>query len=160
MSSTISGTLTTAQQEYLSQLDSSSSTTSYEDSQTLDKDAFLNLMLVQLQNQDPLSPMDNSQMIAQMSDFSMVEQMTNMASSMEDSNSLVSLLSVQLDDILSQMQSSGTNSSDLLDQQSAIKEQNDAILEALLKTNEMLNAYFDSQEDDTATTAEELLSAL
>ncbi|MDN5351449.1 MAG: flagellar basal-body rod modification protein FlgD [Clostridiales bacterium] len=160
MSSTISGTLTTAQQEYLSQLDSSSSTNSYEDSQTLDKDAFLNLMLVQLQNQDPLSPMDNSQMIAQMSDFSMVEQMTNMASSMEDSNSLVSLLSVQLDDILSQMQSSGTNSSDLLDQQSAIKEQNDAILEALLKTNEMLNAYFDSQEDDTATTAEELLSAL
>lgn len=49
-------------------------------STALGKDQFLNLFVAQLQNQDPLSPMDNSQFIAQMAQFSMVEQLMNMSS--------------------------------------------------------------------------------
>ncbi len=45
----------------------------------LGKDAFLQLMIKQLQHQDPLSPMDNKDFIAQMAQFSSVEQMTNIA---------------------------------------------------------------------------------
>jgi flagellar basal-body rod modification protein FlgD len=47
----------------------------------LDKDDFLKLFVTQLQHQDPMSPMDNDQMVAQMSQLSTVEQLTNMASS-------------------------------------------------------------------------------
>ncbi len=46
---------------------------------TLDKDGFLKLFVAQLQHQDPTSPMDTNDSMAQMSSFSMVEQITNMA---------------------------------------------------------------------------------
>ena len=45
----------------------------------LDKDDFLKLFVTQLQHQDPMSPMDNDQMVAQMSQLSTVEQLTNLA---------------------------------------------------------------------------------
>ncbi len=45
----------------------------------LGKDSFLKLMMTQLQHQDPLSPMDNKDFIAQMAQFSSVEQMANIA---------------------------------------------------------------------------------
>lgn len=43
---------------------------------SLGKDAFLKLLTVQMSHQDPLSPMDNKDMIAQLAQFSSVEQMT------------------------------------------------------------------------------------
>ena len=45
----------------------------------LNKDDFLKLFVTQLQHQDPMSPMDNDAMVAQMSQLSSVEQLTNMA---------------------------------------------------------------------------------
>ena len=47
----------------------------------LDKDGFLKLFVAQLQHQDPTSPMDTNDSMQQMTSFSMVEQITNMASS-------------------------------------------------------------------------------
>ncbi|PCJ21471.1 MAG: flagellar hook capping protein [Candidatus Cloacimonadota bacterium] len=49
----------------------------------LGKDEFLQLMIVQLQHQDPLEPMDNSESIAQQAQFSSLEQMQNLNTSME-----------------------------------------------------------------------------
>lgn len=45
----------------------------------LGKDDFLRLMMTQMQNQDPLSPMDNTQMVAQMAQFTSVEQLVNIS---------------------------------------------------------------------------------
>jgi flagellar basal-body rod modification protein FlgD len=44
----------------------------------VDKDGFLKLLIAQMRNQDPLSPMDNTQFLSQMAQFSTLEQLQNM----------------------------------------------------------------------------------
>ncbi len=44
----------------------------------LDKDAFLNLLVTQMQHQDPLEPTKNEDFLAQMAQFSSLEQMKNL----------------------------------------------------------------------------------
>lgn len=69
----------------------------YEASQTketkanddLDKEAFLQLLVTQLQNQDPLDPQDNSSYIAELAQFSSLEQMTNVVSNLESLSTVV-----------------------------------------------------------------------
>ena len=46
----------------------------------LDEDALLRLLITQMQYQDPLDPQDNSEFIAQLAQFSSLEQMTNVSS--------------------------------------------------------------------------------
>ena len=52
-------------------------------SKDLDKEAFLKLLIAQLSNQDPLNPMEDREFIAQMAQFSTLEQMTNMSRTLE-----------------------------------------------------------------------------
>ncbi|MCS7234198.1 MAG: flagellar hook assembly protein FlgD [Synergistetes bacterium] len=49
----------------------------------LDKNAFLKLLITQLRYQDPLSPMDDKEFVAQMAQFSTLEQVTNMSKDLE-----------------------------------------------------------------------------
>ncbi len=57
--------------------------TAIADNNALGRDAFLQLLVLELQNQDPLEPVDNSQMIAQLAQFSSLEGMEKLNSNFE-----------------------------------------------------------------------------
>ncbi|MDE7225210.1 MAG: flagellar hook capping protein [Acetatifactor sp.] len=49
----------------------------------MDKDAFLQLLVAQMKYQDPLEPTSNTEFVSQYAQFSQVEQLQNMAGSMD-----------------------------------------------------------------------------
>ncbi len=59
-------------------------------SQALGKDDFMKILITQLTHQDPTAPMKDTEFIAQMAQFSTLEQMTNMT---QDFSKLAGILS-------------------------------------------------------------------
>lgn len=60
--------------------DTSSSTTG---SDSLDKDAFLKILVAEMQYQDPLEPSSNTEWVTQMASFSTVEELQELGSTIE-----------------------------------------------------------------------------
>src|SRR3979411_2237468 len=59
---------------------------------SLGKQDFLKLLMAQLQNQDPMKPMDDTQMIAQMAQFSALEASQQLNATMQTSNNMQTVL--------------------------------------------------------------------
>jgi flagellar basal-body rod modification protein FlgD len=62
-------------------------------SNQLGKDAFLKLLVTQLQNQDPTQPQDDSQFIAQLATFSSLEQLQQVNSTLTTMSTTLSTMS-------------------------------------------------------------------
>lgn len=54
-------------------------TASKKDTTTMGKDQFLKIMMAQLKNQDPMQPLEDKEFIAQMAQFTSVEQLMNIS---------------------------------------------------------------------------------
>ncbi len=68
--------------------DPTASTTT-KNSSELNKDTFIQLLVTQMQNQDPLNPMEDREFIAQMAQFSSLEQMQNLNTTMTASQTSI-----------------------------------------------------------------------
>ncbi len=135
--SSVIGTLTEANQAVLDTLSSDYQNKSLRENQELGKDAFLKLMMTQLAHQDPLEPMGNEQMIAQMAQFTSVEQMgmmtTASAKQVEQNVEIIDALKA-----LSDTSGSGDTESKiqtLIEKTDRTNELNTKILEELVKLN-------------------------
>ena len=143
MSTGITGILTEQNQKILENLMKDVKNQQLQKNQDLGQDAFLKLMMTQLAHQDPLSPMDNQQMIAQMAQFSSVEQMGLMNEGMQKSvqqndeiiEALLLVASQGLDD------DSSVKMDDLIQKTDRSNELNTEILNELMKLNKAMNAY-------------------
>jgi len=65
--------------------ETNTSSSSKKNNSDLGKDAFLRLLVTQLQYQDPLDPMDNTEFVSQMAQFTSLEQMNNLNNTMTNS---------------------------------------------------------------------------
>ncbi|MFB9329702.1 flagellar hook capping FlgD N-terminal domain-containing protein [Paenibacillus aurantiacus] len=64
---------------------------------TLGKDEFLKILVTQLKNQDPMQPLQDTDFIAQMAQFSSVEQLMNMSENMGKLSQNLGLASSMID---------------------------------------------------------------
>ena len=71
--------------------------------QSLDKDAFMQLLVAQMRNQDPMAPVDNQEFIAQLAQFSSLEEMQGVNENLvalallQESNALLNQLTSSSD---------------------------------------------------------------
>ena len=62
------------------------------------KDAFLQLLVTQLKNQDPTAPQDNGEFIAQLATFSSLEQLTGIQQTLKAIGGALGVDTTQLDE--------------------------------------------------------------
>lgn len=77
------GYITEKQKAKLDQIDAQNKTSKLKKSQNMGRDQFLNILMTQLSNQNPLNPLEDKDFIAQMAQFSSVESMSSMANNFE-----------------------------------------------------------------------------
>ncbi|WP_150267661.1 flagellar hook capping FlgD N-terminal domain-containing protein [Paenibacillus tepidiphilus] len=70
-------------------------------SSVLGKDQFLKILITQLQNQDPMQPMEDKEFIAQMAQFSSVEQLMNISTQITAMNQSLGSVSGLIDKSIS-----------------------------------------------------------
>jgi flagellar basal-body rod modification protein FlgD len=78
-----------------------STSTSSATNGVLGQDDFLKLLVSQLQNQDPMNPMDGTQFASQLAQFTSVEQLANINTSLQSSISANQLLNQSISNALS-----------------------------------------------------------
>lgn len=89
-------------------------------SDAMGKDDFMRLLVAQLKNQDPLNPMDGKDMAAQLAQFSAVEQLMSMNTSIAAQAGTQEDMVAALDDLKAAQAEQGNNLAALIEGQMAV----------------------------------------
>jgi len=115
----------------------------------LDRDAFLRLLTTQLSNQDPLNPTEDREFIAQMAQFSSLEQMQNLNDTFKSEIKGIKETQESLVEHLTAMNNNMVGSqSDVVNQLGRINTSLTALIEGLKNNNV-------APEEESVDTAEE-----
>lgn len=114
--SALSGSLTSEQIKQLEKIMAEQKAKeSISGSTDLGKDQFLQILMTQLQNQDPLNPLEDKDFISQMAQFSSLEKLGNMetaitklSTTMETGNSTMTSIKTSMDSLLAQIKTMNT----------------------------------------------------
>ncbi|WP_438350139.1 flagellar hook capping FlgD N-terminal domain-containing protein [Paenibacillus sp. FA6] len=87
---------------------------SKKDTTTMGKDQFLKIMITQLQNQDPMQPLQDKEFIAQMAQFTSVEQLMNISGQLNTLNQSLGSVSGLIGKEISWIDSSDNSKSEIL----------------------------------------------
>lgn len=143
MASTITGTLTDANKAVLDKLENDTASNTLKKNQTMGQDQFLKLITEQLKHQDPLSPMQDQQFIAQMAQLQSLESQNSLltisqanyvlSSTMSDN---IKTMSDNIKTLVAKMSSTTTGTGTTTDTT------NTEILNELIKMNKAMEGYF------------------
>ena len=89
-------------------------------SDSMGKDDFMKLLVAQLKNQDPMNPMDGKDMAAQLAQFSSVEQMMQLNTTVTAQSKAQSEMVTALNDLATHQTEQGNNLASLIEGQMAV----------------------------------------
>lgn len=146
----ITGSFSEAQLNYLDSIKNDQENQKLIENQEMGQDAFLKLLMAEMENQDPLNPMDSKDTVAQMAQFSTVEQLTKVSESVEKGNEEAKASVLKIENAIAKLNNNfvdgGTIQSDQLEE---INENQKELLNQMIKLNNSISAYF--TESNTST---------
>lgn len=111
-------------------------------SNKLDKNAFLHLLITQLKNQDPMNPMKDKEFIAQMAQFSSLEQLQQMNEKFDNGLSTLENMQVSIENLKTNIQKSMDDFHKSIDEKQKMSLTNDTeMINQLIKINKAVNSY-------------------
>lgn len=146
----ITGKFTQENLDYLESIKDNEQNNKLLKNQEMGQDAFLKLLMAEMQNQDPMNPMDSKETVAQMAQFSTVEQLTKVSESVKKGNEEAKASVLKIENALAKLNNNfvdgGTIQTDKLDE---INENQKEMLNQMIKLNNSISAYF--TESNTST---------
>ncbi|MNJ49765.1 flagellar hook capping FlgD N-terminal domain-containing protein [Paenibacillus bouchesdurhonensis] len=119
---------------------------SNEDNQTLGKDQFLKILITQLQNQDPMQPLQDKEFIAQMATFTSVEQLMNISKQLDVMNQSLGTVSGLIGKRVSWIETEYTGEYDIKTGEKSVTSSGSGIVEGIVIRNNVQYAKVGAKE--------------
>jgi len=146
----ITGSFTQENLDYLKSIKNDQENNKLIKNQEMGQDSFLKLLMAEMQNQDPMNPMDSKDTVAQMAQFSTVEQLTKVSESVKKGNEEAKASVLKIENALAKLNNNFVDGGSLqTDKLDAINENQKELLNQMIKLNNSISAYF--TESNTST---------